>query len=41
MVASFAMIETPERRIFLMEDLAAVEEAQKHGAKIIEVDVKF
>ncbi len=38
---SVAMIETPEWRIFLMKDLAAVEEAQKHGAKIVEVDVKF
>jgi len=35
------MIDTPEWRIFLMKDLAAVEEAQMHGAKIIEVDVKF
>lgn len=34
-------IETPEWRIFLMKDLAAVEEALKHGAKIVEVDVKF
>ena len=38
---SVAMIETSEWRIFLMKDLAAVEEAQKHGAKIVEVDVKF
>ena len=38
---SVAMIETPEWRIFLMKDLAAVEEGQKHGAKIVEVDVKF
>lgn len=35
------MIDTPEWRIFLMKDLAAMEGAQKHGAKIIEVDVKF
>lgn len=38
---SVAMIETPEWRIFLMKDLAAVEDAQKQGAKIVEVDVKF
>jgi glycerophosphoryl diester phosphodiesterase len=24
-----------------MKDLASVEEAQKHGAKIVEVDVRF
>ncbi|OPY50652.1 MAG: hypothetical protein A4E48_01804 [Methanosaeta sp. PtaU1.Bin060] len=38
---SVAMIETPEWRIFLMKDRAAVEEAQRLGAKIVEVDVKF
>ena len=38
---SVAMIETPEWRIFLMKDLAAVEEAQRQGAKLVEVDVKF
>jgi len=38
---SVAMIETPEWRIFQMKDLAAVEEAQRQGAKIVEVDVKF
>jgi len=39
--STVAMIETPEWRIFLMKDLAAVEDAQKQGAKIVEVDVKF
>ena len=34
-------IETPEWRIFLMKDKAAVEEAVRMGAKIVEVDVKF
>jgi hypothetical protein len=38
---SVAMIEIPEWRIFLMKDLAAVEEAQRQGAKVEEVDVKF
>ncbi len=38
---SVAHIETPEWRIFLMKDLAAVEEAIKLGAKVVEVDVKF
>ena len=38
---SVAMIETPEWRIFLMKDQAAVEEAQRLGAKMVEVDVKF
>jgi hypothetical protein len=38
---SVAMIETPEWHIFLMKDPAAVEEAQRLGAKIVEVDVKF
>jgi hypothetical protein len=38
---SVAMIETPEWRIFLMKDLAAVEEAQRQRAKIVEVDMKF
>jgi hypothetical protein len=35
------MIDTPEWRIFLMKGLAAVEEAQRQGAKMVEVDVKF
>ena len=38
---SVAMIETPEWRIFLMKDLAAIEEAQRQGAKLVEVEVKF
>ena len=38
---SVAMIETPEWRIFLMKDLAAVEEAQRHRARLVEVEVKF
>jgi len=38
---SVAMIETPEWHIFLMKDPAAVEEARRLGAKIVEVDVKF
>jgi len=38
---SVAHIETPEWRIFLMKDLAAVEEALRLGAKLVEVDVKF
>ena len=38
---SVAMIESPEWRIFLMKDLAAVEEAQRQGAKLVEVEVKF
>jgi hypothetical protein len=38
---SVAHIETAEWRIFLMKDLAAVEEAVRLGAKILEVDVKF
>ena len=38
---SVAMIETPEWRIFLMKDLSAAEEAQKQGAKLMEVEVKF
>jgi hypothetical protein len=33
------MIETPEWRIFLMKDLAGVEEAQRQGAKLVEVEV--
>ena len=41
LVASLAMIDTPEWRIFLMKDLAAMEEAQKHEAKIVESDRKF
>lgn len=38
---SVTYIETPEWRIFLMKDLAAVEEALRQGAKMVEVDVKF
>ena len=38
---SVAMIETPEWRIFLMKDLAAMEESKRQGAKMLEVDVKF
>lgn len=38
---SVTHIETPEWRIFLMKDLAAVEEALRQGAKMVEVDVKF
>ncbi|MGV8174812.1 MAG: hypothetical protein ACP5OU_03840 [Methanothrix sp.] len=39
--SSVAMIETLEWRIFLMKDLAAAEGAERQGAKIVEVDVKF
>ena len=38
---SVAMIETPEWRIFLMKDLAAVEESERQGAKLVELEVKF
>ncbi len=38
---SVAHFETPEWRIFLMKDLAAVEEALRQGAKLVEVDVRF
>ena len=38
---SVAQIETQEWRIFLMKDQAAVKEALRLGAKIVEVDVKF
>jgi hypothetical protein len=38
---SVAHIETPEWRIFLMKDLAAVAQALRQGAKLVEVDVKF
>jgi len=38
---SVAMIETPEWRLFLMKDLASVQEAQRQGAKLVEVEVKF
>jgi hypothetical protein len=34
-------VETPEWRVFLMKDLASVEEALRQGAKMVEVDVKF
>jgi hypothetical protein len=38
---SVAHIETLDKRIFLMKDMAAVEEAQRMGAQVVEVDVKF
>jgi hypothetical protein len=38
---SLAQIETPEWRIFLMKDQAAVKEALRQGAKLVEVDVQF
>ena len=38
---SLAQIETPEWRIFLMKDQAAVKEAIRQGAKLVEVDVQF
>jgi len=38
---SVAHFETPEWRIFLMKDLAAVEEALRQGARLVEVEVRF
>ena len=38
---SLAQIETSEWRIFLMKDQAAVKEALRQGAKLVEVDVQF
>ena len=38
---SLAQIETSEWRIFLMKDQAAVKEAIREGAKLVEVDVQF
>jgi len=38
---SVAYKETANERIFLMKDLAAVEEALSFGAKIYEGEVKF
>ncbi|VVB72991.1 Uncharacterised protein [uncultured archaeon] len=38
---SVAHFETPEWRIFLMKDQAAVEEALRQGASLVEVDVRF
>jgi hypothetical protein len=38
---SLDQIETDEWRIFLMKDLAAVKEALRQGAKLVEVDVHF
>jgi hypothetical protein len=38
---SLAQIETPEWRIFLMKDQAAVKEVIRQGAKLVEVDVQF
>ncbi|MBN1235824.1 MAG: hypothetical protein JW999_07220 [Methanotrichaceae archaeon] len=38
---SLAQIETNEWRVFLMKDLAAVKEALRQGAKLVEVDVQF
>jgi hypothetical protein len=38
---SVAFTETPKERIFLMKDLAAVEEALEFGADVYEDDVAF
>lgn len=38
---SLAVKETVNERVFLMKDLAAVEEAVRQGAKMVEVDVVF
>jgi hypothetical protein len=38
---SVAFAETPKERIFLMKDLAAVEEALEFGAEVYEGDVAF
>jgi hypothetical protein len=38
---SVAFKETANERLFLMKDLAAVEEAITQGAKMVEMDVKF
>ena len=38
---SLAQIETNEWRVFLMKDQAAVKEALRQGAKLVEVDVLF
>ena len=38
---SLAQIETQLWRIFLMKDQAAVKEALRQGAKLVEVDVQF
>jgi len=38
---SVVHIESPEWRVFLMKDKAAVEEAVRMGAKVVEVEVKF
>ncbi|MDD1750748.1 MAG: hypothetical protein LUO89_12850 [Methanothrix sp.] len=38
---SLAQIETTQWRIFLMKDQAAVKEAMRQGAKLVEVDVHF
>ncbi len=38
---SVAHIETPEWRIFLLKDFPSVEEALRHGAKLVEVEVNF
>jgi hypothetical protein len=38
---SLAQIETNEVRVFLMKDKAAVKEALRQGAKLVEVDVIF
>ena len=39
--SSLAQIETDEWRVFLMKDQAAVKEALRQGAKMVEVDVQF
>lgn len=39
--SSVAMIETQQWRIFLMKDMAAVEGAERQGAKLAEVEVKL
>lgn len=38
---SLAQIETEQWRVFLMKDQAAVKEALRQGAKLVEVDVHF
>jgi hypothetical protein len=38
---SLTQIETNEWRVFLMKDQAAVKEALRQGAKLVEVDVHF
>ena len=38
---SVARIETPKWRIFLMKDMASVQEALRQGARLVEVDARF